>query len=208
MILQHLLKGMGIGFAVAVPIGPIAVLCIRRSLSEGPSMGFFTGLGVAVADALYSAVAAFGLTLISDALLRMQFWIGLLGGLLLLWFGCATFRAEPKETSEDSRSAGLITTFFSAFILTLTNPATILTFLALFVGLGVAEASGVWNALALVGGVFTGSALWWLLLSNGIGLLRNRFTPAWIRTTNRAAGVLISAFGVWALVRTTMGSHK
>lgn len=197
-------KGLILGLSVAAPVGPIGVLCIRRSLTQGMRIGFVSGLGAAVADACYGAVAAFGLAAVSSFLLEMESALRLGGGLFLLWLGIKTFRAVPAALGSDSGSGGHGSAFLSCFVLTLANPATILSFIALFAGLGFAgvaagEGGGYGGAVILVLGVFLGSALWWLGLSGSVGLMRKRMTPTSLLWINRLSGTVLSAFGIYAL---------
>jgi threonine/homoserine/homoserine lactone efflux protein len=194
-------RGWLIGFAIAAPVGPIGVLCIRRTLSDGRLSGFLSGLGAATADSTYGAIAAFGLTALQEALLRQQTGLRILGGLFLLYLGVRTFLAIPPKTAAPaSGPAGMLGAYLSTFILTLTNPATILAFLVIFAGFRLAEqAHSYLGAVSIVLGVFLGSASWWLLLSTLVGLFRERFTAGWLRWVNRLAGGVICAFGVAAL---------
>ena len=196
-----LLRGLVIGFSIAAPVGPIGVLCIRRTLADGRAVGFAAGLGAATADALYGAVAGFGLTVVSTALVGQQGWLRLIGGAFLCWLGARTFLARPAEAAAPATlGAGLAGAYASTLALTLTNPMTILSFAAVFAGLGVGAAGGGYGAAAvLVLGVFAGSALWWLVLSGAVGLLRHRVTPRGLRWVNRASGTIIAGFGALAL---------
>ncbi|HWD19338.1 MAG TPA: LysE family transporter [Verrucomicrobiae bacterium] len=205
---HYLAKGLLIGFSIAAPVGPIGLLCLRRSLTEGLAAGLVVGLGAASADALYGAVAAFGLTAISSFLVGQKFWLGLLGGMFLCYLGLRIFLAKPPASPAPVTGGNLISAYFSTFFLTLTNPATILSFVAVFAGFGLgAGANGV-AAVALVAGVFAGSALWWLLLSQGAGRLRDRLTaPAMIRI-NQAAGGVLFLFGVGAIFMALRSSGR
>lgn len=201
MDLSLLLKGLVIGFSIAAPVGPIGVLCIRRTLADGRTTGLATGLGAASADAVFGAIAGLGLTAVSGALIGQLTAIRLLGGLFLCYLGLRTLLAQPSERASESRSSGLLGAYVSTFVLTLTNPATILLFVAVFAGLGVAEqGSSYATAALLILGVFGGSALWWTLLSGGVSLLRQRFTPGALRWVNRLSGLIILAFGLGALL--------
>ncbi|MBI5960697.1 MAG: LysE family translocator [Chloroflexi bacterium] len=202
MSIEFLFRGLVIGFSIAAPVGPIGVLCIRRTLANGRAIGFVSGLGAATADSVYGAVAALGLTVISSFLVDQQTWFRLIGGAFLLYLGVRTFRARPAENAAVTRkSSGLTGAYFSTLVLTLTNPATILSFVAIFAGLGIAETEGDRvGALALVVGVFGGSAVWWLLLSGGVSLLRSRLTPARLRWINWFSGAILTGFGLLALV--------
>jgi threonine/homoserine/homoserine lactone efflux protein len=199
------LRGLIIGFSIAAPVGPIGVLCIRRTLAEGRLSGLASGLGAASADAVYGSIAAFGLSAISSLLVGGQVWLRLIGGLFLCYLGMRTFLAAPAERPVEGMPRGLAGAFASTFALTLSNPLTILSFAAIFAGLG-ASASGtglpgaggsdLFSPLLVVLGVFCGSALWWLLLSGGVSLLRWRFNPTALRWVNRISGIVIAAFGL------------
>ncbi len=197
------LRGLLIGFSIAAPVGPIGVLCIRRTLAEGRAYGLVSGLGAATADATYGLIAGFGLTFISTFLVGQAAWLRLVGGLFLLYLGVRTFISRPtgSPAENDSRRAGLVGAYLSTLALTLTNPTTILSFVVVFAGLGLASARGDYLApTLLVLGVFTGSALWWLLLSGGVSLLRGKFTLRGLWWVNRISGILILGFGVVALL--------
>ncbi len=192
-------KGLAIGFLIAAPVGPIGVLCIRRSLADGFRTGLATGLGAATADAAYGCVAGFGLTAISNFLVGQRPWLELIGGAFLCYLGIRTMVSKPAEQSAGSGGNRLLAAYLSTVALTLTNPATILSFAAVFLGLGLAAAGGYTAATSLVLGVFTGSALWWLILSGGVGLLRSRLKSDWLRAVNQLSGALLIAFGIYAL---------
>ncbi len=194
-------------------MGPIGVLCIRRTLAHGQLTGFISGLGAASADATYGAVAALGLTALSDFLLSGQQLLSLLGGAFLLYLGVRTLltppsappAAPPAQNAGVAREArGLLGAYLSTFALTITNPVTILAFLAIFTGTGVSTSGG---SVVLVLGVFCGSALWWLLLSGGVSLLRERFRPGgrWMLWINRLSGTIITGFGLLALFNALPG---
>lgn len=200
MDLTFLFRGILIGFSIAAPVGPIGVLCIRRTLADGRAAGLVSGLGAATADALYGCVAGFGLTLISNFLVRQQWWLGLIGGLFLCYLGGKTLLSKPAEQAASAKGSGLLGAYASTFFLTVTNPVTILAFAAIFAGLGLANTRGDYGAAAvLVLGVFLGSAAWWLLLSGGVSLLRERFTATGLQWVNRISGVIILGFGLFAL---------
>ena len=206
--LSFLVRGLALGFAIAAPVGPIGVLCIRRTLAMGRAAGLATGLGAAAADACYGAVAAFGLTWVTPTLVGQQAWIRLISGLFLLYLGIATFVARPAEQPAAVGAAGLAGAFGSTFVLTLTNPMTILSFVAAFAGLGLGGgATGPAAAGALVAGVCAGSAAWWLILSGVVDRIRNRFDAGRMRWVNRASGALITGFGVVALAGLWKGAR-
>ncbi|MEY3297243.1 MAG: putative amino acid efflux protein YcgF [Cyanobacteriota bacterium] len=190
------LKGMGLGLAIAAPVGPIGLLCIRRSLTQGQWVGLATGLGAATADGLYGGIAGLGLTALADVLMAQAQLFTLLGGLFLCYLGWATARTAPATEAAPPTGRGLLGAYGSTFLLTLTNPATILSFFVMFAGLGTPEPGG---ALALVLGVFMGSALWWVCLSWGVTFFRPHLTPTRLIWVNRLAGAAIFAFGSVAL---------
>jgi threonine/homoserine/homoserine lactone efflux protein len=195
------IRGLIVGFSIAAPVGPIGVLVIRRTLAEGRLAGLATGLGAATADALYGCVAGFGLTFVTSLLVGQQLWVRLIGGLFLCYLGTRAFLAAPAERPVSAVGSSLLGAYCATLLLTLTNPMTILSFAAIFAGLGLAATSGDYSAAALmVLGVFAGSALWWLLLSGGVGVLRLQLTPGALRWVNRVSGALVVGFGVLALI--------
>ncbi len=194
------LRGLVIGFSIAAPVGPIGVLCIRRTLAEGRISGLVSGLGAATADMLYGCVAGFGLTFISSFLVGQQLWLRLFGGLFLLYLGIKTLLSKPSDQAAKAGGTGLLGAYVSTFLLTVTNPLTILSFVAIFAGLGLANTNGSYaSALVLVLGVFLGSAAWWLLLTGGVGLFRTKFNTQGLLWVNRISGMVITVFGVVAL---------
>ncbi|HEX3049030.1 MAG TPA: LysE family transporter [Aggregatilineaceae bacterium] len=198
MALEFLIKGLVIGFSIAAPVGPIGVLCIRRTLAQGRWFGLVSGLGAASADAIYGSIAGFGLTVISQFLVDQQTAFRLIGGLFLCYLGLRTFRAHPVDHAAEARDSGLCGAYFSTLGLTLTNPVTILSFAAIFAGLGIIDSH--FSALILVLGVFLGSASWWLLLSGLVSMFRVAFDPARLFLLNRLSGLILVIFGVLALV--------
>jgi threonine/homoserine/homoserine lactone efflux protein len=194
-----LLKGLIIGFSIAAPVGPIGLLCVRRSLADGRLAGFVSGLGAATADAVYGVVAALGLTAITDLLLARQSWLQLGGGVFLLYLGVATFRAPPPVSPARTAAApSLFAAYVSTLALTLTNPLTIVSFIGIFAGLGAANGSAL-ASVSLVLGVFLGSAAWWLFLSSAANWLGQRLAHGGLRAINLASGFIIAAFGAWQL---------
>lgn len=199
--MNFFLRGLAIGFSIAAPVGPIGLLCIRRTLAKGRSSGFVSGLGAATADATYGCVAAFGLTAITAFLTGEQKWLRLIGGIFLLYLGGKTFFSRPASASAAAKSAGLVADYVSTLLLTLTNPTTILSFIAVFAGLGLGGTQGDFLAASwLVAGVFLGSAVWWLLLSGGVGWFRERLGPRQLRWLNWLSGGIIIGFGIAALI--------
>lgn len=195
------LRGLVIGFSIAAPVGPIGLLCIRRTLADGRAAGLVTGLGAATADAVYGAIAGFGLTAVSAFLVREQLWLRAAGGLFLIYLGIRVFTRAPAELRpQDVPPRSLGGAYATTLALTLTNPMTIISFAAVFAGLGVVAARDYATAGALVVGVFTGSALWWLILSGAAATVRSRLGSDTLRWVNRAAGVIIAGFGAAALL--------
>jgi threonine/homoserine/homoserine lactone efflux protein len=190
------LKGLLFGFLLAATVGPMWVLCFRRTLAHGPLAGFASGMGIAVADGLYGAVAAFGLTAVSGFVLRQSLWLGLAGGTFLAYLGIKALIARPSLEATDQVRLSHSTAFLSTLGLTLANPPTILAFAAIFAGLGLAV-SDYQAAALLVAGVFLGSASWWILLAAGAGWLRGRIGPRLIRGINVVSGLSILAFAAW-----------
>jgi len=201
MDISFFLKGLIIGFSIAAPVGPIGVLCIRRTLAQGRLSGFISGLGAATADAIYGCIAGLGLTFISSLLIHQQLGLRLIGGGFLCYLGIKTFTSLSTEQAAKVTGSSLLSTYVSTFFLTLTNPLTMLSFAAVFAGLGVANTSGNYLlAIILVLGVFTGSALWWLLLCGCIGLVLTKVTAKRLQWVNRISGMIITMFGVVALL--------
>ncbi len=199
--LPLLLKGGAIGLPISVSVGPIGVLCIQRTLVGGRIVGLVSGLGAATADAIYAAVAALGLVFISEVLIGQQPLLRLIGGGILILLGIRILLSKPPEESAPEKRVGLRGAYASTFILTLTNPLTIIIVAAIFAGLGAATESGELTAAApLVLGVFLGSALWWFLLTGGVSLLRDRATPRMMRWVNLGSGAVISLFGVTTII--------
>ncbi len=200
MEIPFLLQGGIIGLSIAAPVGPIGVLCIRRTLAEGRLAGLVSGLGAATADAFYGSVAGFGLTAISGVLVSQQTWLRLVGGLFLCYLGVKTLLARPAQQAAAVGGRGLLQTYASTLFLTLTNPMTILSFAAIFAGLGLGGTRGDYaSAAMLVLGVFLGSAAWWLLLSGGVGALRAKFPATGLLWVNRVSGAIILGFAIVAL---------
>lgn len=190
------LRGLVLGFTIAAAVGPISLLVIRRTLAEGRLVGLVSGMGVATADGTYGAIAAFGLTAVTDLLVDWRRALGVVGGVFLLWLAYRTFTSVPSEAAADTeRRRGLPGAYLSMLGLTLTNPMTILSFAALFVGLGVTGGDPA-GATVLTLGVFAGSSLWWIVLTTVLAAFRSRLTPSGMRRINMASGLLIGAFAL------------
>ena len=191
-----LLKGLFIGFSVAAPIGVVGLLCINRTLLQGSSIGFVSGLGAATAHGIYGFIAGFGLTFISDFLIEEQFHLRLFGGIYLYYLGIKTFVSKPIYKKPGINSSNLINSYLSSLVVAITNPLTILSFAGVFAGLGLANKTTNYDsAIFLVLGVFLGSACWWFILSGSIGLLRDNLDSQTLRLLNRISGIMILFFG-------------
>ena len=201
MDISFLMRGLIIGFSIAATVGPMCILCINRTLHKGQLYGLVSGLGIATADAVYGSIAGFGLTVITSFLVSQQMWIHLIGGLFLVYLGIKTTFTRPAERAAAAKADDFVGAYISTFLLTLTNPLTILSFAAIFAGIGVGGASKSYlSAPLVVCGVFLGSVTWWCILTSGISLLRKRFTARWLLWINRISGVIILLFGILALL--------
>jgi threonine/homoserine/homoserine lactone efflux protein len=199
MNMFYLIKGIIIGLAIAAPVGPIGVLCIRRSLVHGRLYGLISGLGAATADAIYGFIAGFGLTVISNFLIDQKFWLEIIGGTFLCYLGIQTLRSKPAENPANVQGESLLKVYTSIFFLTMTNPMTILSFVGICAGLGISNGSdNLRSSILLVLGVFGGSALWWLLLSLGVGFFRNKLNLNSMIWVNRLSGLTVLGFGLVA----------
>lgn len=201
MDIYFFLKGLLIGFSIAAPVGPIGVLCIRRTLTNGRMSGLVSGLGAATADGFYGTIAAFGLTLISNVLVSQQLWFRIIGGSFLLYLGIRTFLSKPSEKSPSDKKSNLFGDYISTFILTIMNPITILSFAVVFAGLGLGNSNGNYiSALLMVLGVISGSIFWWLILSTGVSLFRGKFNLTSLKIVNWVSGIIMVVFAVIAFI--------
>ena len=206
MSLNLFLKSFLIGISIAAPVGPIGVLCIRRTLAHGRVSGFVSGLGAATADAMYGSIAAFGLTFISLFLINQGIWLRLVGGIFLLLLGIKSFLSSPNMDSSldhNPRSRrSLISDYGTTLFLTLTNPLTILSFAAIFAGLGLGlnTTRNYFDAVLMVIGIFLGSCTWWFLLSGFTGYFRDKIESSSMIWINRISGIIICGFGAFVLI--------
>lgn len=197
----YFLKGLILGLSVAAPVGPIGLLCIQRTLNKGRKSGFFSGLGAATADATYGLIAAFGLTVISNFLLKNQTLIRLVGGMFLIYLGGKTFLLTPaNEAAKSEEGKSILDDYLSTLFLTITNPMTILSFLAIFAGLGLSNTNSSLLSATMVLGVFLGSALWWLILSSSVNWLRYKIGNKVLKYINMISGGIIIVFGIIAIL--------
>jgi threonine/homoserine/homoserine lactone efflux protein len=189
-------KGMMAGLAIAVPVGPVNVLCASRTLSKGRLSGLMSGFGAATADALYGAIAGFSITYLIEFLETHEFWIRVFGGILLVAIGIMYFRKPPQKVNRDEDESDPHSDYASTLLLTLTNPTTVLSFLAVLAGLGMSGQRQWWLTFLLVGGIFCGSMLWWIILVLLVNHFRDRFDERAMWVMNRIAGIAIGGFGV------------
>jgi threonine/homoserine/homoserine lactone efflux protein len=196
-----LIRGIIVGLMIAIPVGPVNILCIHRTIEAGWKSGVISGLGAAAADMLYGGVAGFSITLIVQFVVREQFWIRFFGGILLVVIGIFYFfkRPQPLNAQTEDRESAL-SDMRSTFLLTMTNPTTVLSFLAILAALGLGNQRQWWLTLFLVGGIFCGSMVWWIVLSSIVNRFRGRFNDRALLWMNRIAGIAIGAFGVAAFV--------
>ena len=200
--MEFWLKGVIMGFSIAAPVGPIGLLCIQRTLDQGRQSGFISGLGAASADAVYGSIAAFGMSAVFLWIGPWQTSLQIAGSIFLMGLGIHIFRKKEKPSQiKPSTVSGVFSAYGSTFLLTLSNPATILSFLAIFSGAGLPDvnSSGWFMPLTMIAGVFCGSALWWFLLSTMVSFLRNRFlmNREYLRWINRIAGIILLGFGLF-----------
>lgn len=201
MSIYLLIEGILIGLVVAVPVGPLGLLCINRALMMGPVCGLFSGLGVATADALAAGIAALGISLISGLLMEHQHLLRLVGGIFLCYLGYKIYKTEPVAQARVNDANGLVNAYATTFFLTFSNPVTILSFVAIYAGWHVPSLHGRYIAAAiLTAGVFTGSALWWVGLFIGLTTFHDRFSLRFLFWVHRVSGAVIAGFGIVVLL--------
>jgi threonine/homoserine/homoserine lactone efflux protein len=187
-----------IGLVVAAPLGPIGIISLQRTLSKGNLSGLFSGLGISTADAIYGALATFGVTAISSFLISQALWLKIIGGIVICGLGIRIYnQAGYQKMSTSANNKSCLGAYFSALILTLMNPALIFSFVAIFASLGIVYSkTNPISTLLLIGGVFAGSAIWWVFLSGMARRLKTQFTESFIKKINYVSGVLIAGFGL------------
>lgn len=198
-------KAVLIGFSIAAPVGPIGLLCAQRSLAHGARIGFLSGLGAAAADAVYGALGAFGVAALTHRFAAAAPALAVLGALFLGWMGGGLWRAGAPENAAapataEAATPGAVRAFGSVFALTLANPLTILSFVAVFAAIAGPARPDAGAAATLVAGVFVGSAAWWLLLALGVAAVRHRLAGGTLRTINRLSGACLLGFALWQLL--------
>jgi threonine/homoserine/homoserine lactone efflux protein len=192
------IKGFMIGLVVAAPLGPIGIICLQRTLSKGYLAGLFSGLGISTADAIYGALAVFGVTAISSFLISQELWLRVIGGIVICGLGIRIYRqAGYQKIAAPSNNKSCFGAYFSALVFTLMNPALIISFTAIFASWGIVYTrSNYFSALLLIVGVFSGSAIWWVFLSGLASRLKTQFTNTLIQKINHISGELIAGFGL------------
>ena len=194
------IRGLIIGFTIAAAVGPISLLVIRRTIEHGGIYGFASGLGVATADASYGAIAAFGLTAVTSFLVSGKLLLGLVGGAIIALLGVRTMLSRPGAVARDAERPGLAGAFASIYALTMTNPMTILSFAAIFAGLGLATGASFVDAAALTLAVWAGSTLWWVVLTSIVAWLREKVSTTVLLWVNRISGAALVVFGIVAVL--------
>ncbi|MCD1295141.1 lysine transporter LysE [Methanocella sp. CWC-04] len=201
MMFDLLVIGVLVGFFIAAPLGPISIICIRRTLAEGRLSGFAAGLGVATADTIYGCIAGFGITFISDLIVTGHSVLYLISAILLCYVGIRIFTSSPPDMEAEVKGKGLANAYLSTFLITIVNPVTIIAFLAVFAGMGIINSSMDHISTAMIlAGIFIGSLSWWLILSLLVGYFRTRLDTGWLFKLNRLAGMIIIGFGIVAFI--------
>lgn len=194
------IKGFIVGLGASIPLGPIGILCIQRTLSKGRWSGFFTGMGAALSDTFFSAIALLGLSFFDNLMVEYRDWVMLIGGFIVAGFGVKVFLTNPvkqlKRVNEGSHQ--YFQDLGSSFIMTITNPGAILLIIGLFAfaGIDMERSESGFIIASTLWGVFSGAILWWFSLSTTINLFRNKFRLRQLLITNRIAGVVIVALGM------------
>jgi threonine/homoserine/homoserine lactone efflux protein len=206
--LEWLARGFVVGFFISMPVvGPVGSMCIRRTISRGRLIGLISGIGAATSDVLYAAAAAFSITAIPLALLAHRALLTCAAGLALLAIGAVALRSSPSPIPPRLQGGGALGAFVSAMFLELSNPATVVLFVAIFAGIGLIRQSSAIHAAFLTLGTFLGCIVWWLMLSTVVDHVRVRLTPGMLRATNIVFGILLVAFGLSAIVSGTILLH-
>jgi threonine/homoserine/homoserine lactone efflux protein len=202
MLASIFFRGFVLGFSIAAPVGPIGVLCINRTLTRGALIGFASGLGAACADAIYGALAVSGISAINNLLASATVILRVVGGAYLLWLAYSIWMTPPqnKESTASVTESTIAGAFASTFGLTLTNPITILSFAAIVSAIGINAGKETSSALLLIAGVFVGSALWWLILSGGTGMVAKKLSGQLIAYINRISACIIACVAGWAMI--------
>ncbi|MES9683595.1 LysE family transporter [Gottfriedia acidiceleris] len=196
-----LIKSFVLGLSVSAPVGPVGLLCIQRIISRGKTAGFMTGLGASSANLFYASIAAFGFSIISSFLIEQEFVLRIVGAIFLFYLGMKTFLKRPTKTASNLEGEGMVSMFLSTFLLMITNPVTILNFVAMFTGLGFDHSStSIRSTVSLIIGVFLGAVSWWLILSSVVSLFRNKITNH-LGLVNIMAGLMIVVLGITSFIK-------
>ncbi len=197
--LELLIRGIVAGLIIAAPVGPVNVFCIHRTIAKGWKDGLFAGLGAALADTLFGSIAGFSISFIIALLVREIFWVRLLGGILLVGIGLS-YLFRPSRPLDPARESSTHSDMVAAFLLNLTNPTTILSFIAVLAALHMEESRPWWQTTFLVAGIFLGAMIWWITVCSFVDHFRDRFGDRFLLWMNRAAGVAIGGFGIATLI--------
>ena len=200
MDLGLLIQGMIVGLTLAVPIGPISLVCIHRTVANGRLHGIFSGLGVATSDSFYAAVAFLGLTAVSGLIIGHQMVFRLVAGIALVLVGIQVFRSIPTAIRNDANPESYVRDYLSLLAIAAANPLTIIFFITILPGFGVvAHGTTLIAAVPFVAGVFLGSAIWWIILCGSLGSVRSRLSVDNLKWINQISGILITCFGAGML---------
>jgi threonine/homoserine/homoserine lactone efflux protein len=201
MILALFVKGLVIGFVIAAPVGPINIMCVRRTIVHGRLAGIVSGFGAAVADTILGAIAIFGMAFLTDLLIGERFWLALGGAIFLVVLGVRSLLKPPPKLVSGRDPTSLLGDFTTSLVLTLSNPITILSFFGIFAAFGVHPDGQIgpddWAALV---GVFAGAMIWWLIVTGLAGMFHGRFTVSGLIWANRITGVVMLVFAAVVLV--------
>jgi threonine/homoserine/homoserine lactone efflux protein len=195
--IEIIIRGLIAGLGISAPVGPVNILCISKAVSKGRRAALLSGLGAGAADTIYGSIAAFSISYVIHFLVREEFWIRLVGGSLLIAIGILYYFRRPQSLEKTEEASG--SDFLHAFFLTLTNPTTVLSFLAVLAALGMGGYRG-WFSLYLVAGIFTGSMAWWTFLALVASRFKNRVDDRSMLWMNRIAGFAIGGFGIVTVI--------
>lgn len=194
--IELFLRGIIAALAISASVGPVNVLCVSRTIAKGWRAGIVSGLGAAVADTFYGSIAGFSISIVIGFLIREQSKIRLVGGILLVLLGIWYYFKKPEPLSKGGQDKADHSDFVTTFLLNLTNPTTVLSFLAVLAVLGLSEHRPAWLTLIMIGGIFTGAMGWWVILTGVTNHYRERFNEGAMVWMNRVGGITIGVFGV------------
>jgi threonine/homoserine/homoserine lactone efflux protein len=195
------IQGIITGLTLAVPVGPISLLCIQRSVADGRLHGIISGIGVASADSFYAAVSFLGLTFISGLIIAQQYLFRFLAGIVLIFIGIRVFLSVPANASAQTGHETYLKDYLSMAAITIANPLTLIFFMLIVPGFGIViHGNSILSAIEFVGGLFLGSTVWWIILCGSVGTVRTHISGENLRLINRVSGILISCFGAGMLL--------